>query len=158
MPSVYPVKIKGFENKKVEMESSGFFSPAKILVNGVKAEPGSKNNEVILRKDDGTKVSVFIQNAFFDTIPRLIVNGETISVSPPLKWYQYVFCGLTLFLIFYGGAIGAVLCMIGFLINIRTMRNSWRTPWKYLAILATHLIVFVIYIAISLLITVMTTA
>jgi hypothetical protein len=157
MPSLYPVKIKGLENKKIVLESSGFFSPVKILVNGVKAEPGSKNNEVILRKDDGTKVSVFIQNAFFDTVPRLIVNGETLIVTPPLKWYQYVFCGLTLFLIFYGGAIGAVLCMIGFLINIRTMRNSWRTPWKYLVILGTHLIVFVVYIAISLLITVMTT-
>jgi len=157
MPSLYPVKIKGFENKKIELESSGLFSPVKILVNGVKAEPGSKNNEVILRKDDGSKVSVFIQNAFFDTVPRLIVNGETLVVTPPLKWYQYVFCGLTLFLIFYGGAIGAVLCMIGFIINIRTMRNSWRTPWKYLAILGTHLIVFIVYIAISLLITVMTT-
>jgi len=157
MPSLFPVKIKGFENKRIELESSGFFSPARLLVNGVKAESGIKNNEVILRKEDGTKVSVYIQNAFFDTIPRLVVNGETISVAPPLKWHQYVLCGLTLFLIFYGGAIGAVLCMIGFLINIRTMRNNWKITWKYLMILATHFMVFVIYIAISLLITVMTT-
>lgn len=158
MASRYPIKIKGFENKKIELVSSGFFSPAQLLVNGEKAESGSKKNEVIFRKEDGTKQSVFFQNAFFDTIPRLIINGETVNVVPPLKWYQYVFCGLTLFLIFYGGAIGAVLCMIGFLLNIRIMRNDWKILWRYLAILGNNIAVFVIYIAISILITVMTTA
>ena len=157
MAARYPIRIDGFENQKVELVSSGFFSPAKITVNGVKAEPGMKRNEILLRKPDGSKVSVFFQNAFFDTIPRLIVNGKSIQVVPPLKWYQYIFCGLTLILIFIGGAIGSILSMVGFLINIRTMRVGWRPLWRYLAILATHIIVMAVYLAISVLITVLTT-
>ena len=157
MAARYPIKIDGFENQKVELESSGFFSPAKITVNGVKAEPGIKRNEILLRRPDGSTVSVFFQNAFFDTIPRLIVNGKTIQIAPPLKWYQYTFCGLTLFLILFGGAIGSILSMIGFLINIRTMRVKWKPLWRYLAILATHMIVLAAYLAVSVLITVLTT-
>ncbi|PKN83949.1 MAG: hypothetical protein CVU46_15555 [Chloroflexi bacterium HGW-Chloroflexi-8] len=157
MATRYPIKIDGFENQKVELESSGFFSPAKITINGVKAEPGIKRNEMLLRKPDGSTVSVFFQNAFFDTIPRLIVNGKTIQIAPPLKWYQYTFCGLTLFLILFGGAIGSIFSMIGFLINIRTMRVKWKPLWRYLAILATHMIVLAAYLAVSVLITVLTT-
>ncbi|MHB8133760.1 MAG: hypothetical protein ACYDH1_05995 [Anaerolineaceae bacterium] len=157
MAARYPIKIDGFENQKVELESSGFFSPAKITINGVKAEPGIKRNEMLLRRPDGSTVSVFFQNAFFDTIPRLIVNGKTIQIAPPLKWYQYTFCGLTLFLILFGGAIGSIFSMIGFLINIRTMRVKWKPLWRYLAILATHMIVLAAYLAVSVLITVLTT-
>lgn len=152
----YPVQIKGFENQKIELESSGFFSPARLLVNGVRAESGQKNNEVIIRKSNGSKTSVFFQNAFFDTIPRLIVNGEIIRIVPPVRWYQYVYCGLTLFLIFYGGAIGAIISMIGFLMNIRTLRSQKKVWLKYLLILGVHLAVLILYIALSLLIQVMT--
>jgi len=157
MAARYPIRIDGFENQKVELEASGFFSPAKITINGVKAEPGNKRNELLLRKPNGSTVSVFFQNAFFDTIPRLLINGKTIQVVPSLKWYQYVFCGLTLILIFIGGAIGSILSMIGFLINIRTMRVAWKPLWRVLAILFTHIVVMAVYIAVSVLVTVLTT-
>jgi hypothetical protein len=158
MSARYPFKINGFENQSLELQASGFFSSAKILVNGVQAEPGVKKNEVLLRKQDGTTVSVFIQNAFFDIVPRLVVQGETIQVVAPLKWYQYVWCGLTLVLIIYGGAVGSVVSMVGFLLNIRIMRNTWGLPLKYLAVLLSHVVVLVVYTALALLVTVMTGA
>ncbi len=156
MATRYPVQIRGFENQKIELESAGLFSPSKLLINGIRAETGQKNNEAIIRKSDGSKTSVFFQNAFFDTIPRLVVNGEIIRIVPPLQWYQYVYCGLTLFLIFFGGAIGAVISMIGFLMNIRTMRSQNKVWLKYLIILGTHVAVMILYVAISLFIQVMT--
>ena len=156
MPTRYPVSIPGFENQKIELESSGFFSPSKILVDGEKALPGDKNNEVVIQNRYGKKTKIFFQNAFFDTVPRLLVDGKIIKVVPSLKWYQYVWSGLTLFLVFFGGALGAIISMIAFLLSIRTMRTNWRTANKYLVILGIHAITMVVYVAISLLITVMT--
>ena len=156
MPTRYPVSIPGFENQKIELESSGFFSPSKILVDGEKAPPGEKNNEVVIQNRNGKKSKIFFQNAFFDTVPRLLVDGKIIKVVPPLKWYQYVWSGLTLFLVLFGGALGAIISMIAFLFSIRTMRTNWRTANKYLVILGIHALTMVVYVAISLLITVMT--
>ena len=85
MPTRYPVSIPGFENQEIELESSGFFSPSKILVDGEKALPGEKNNEVVIQNRYGKKTKIFFQNAFFDTVPRLLVDGKIIKVVPPLK-------------------------------------------------------------------------
>jgi hypothetical protein len=156
MPNRYPVTISGFENQKIELESSGFFSPSKLFVDGKKAEPGNKKNELIIQQRNGRKVSVFFQNAFFDTVPRLMVDGKTIIVVPSLKWYQYVVSGLTLFLVFFGGALGAILGMIAFLMSIRILRSHLKNIQKYCLIFAIHAITMAIYIALSLLITVMT--
>lgn len=156
MPTRYPVKIPGFETQKIELESSGFFSPSKLLIDGKKAEPGMKKNEVIIQRRNGKKVSVYFQSAFFDTVPRLIVDGKKIIVVPPLKWYQYVLSGLTLFLIFFGGALGAIFSMIAFLMSIRIFRNKLKVIYKYLIVLSIHALTIFIYMALSLLITVMT--
>ncbi len=156
MATRYPVTIPGFENETIDLESSGFFRPARLFVNGKKADAGKKNNEVILRKSDGSTTSVFFQNAFFDTVPRLLVSGKTIQVASPLTWYQYIYSGLLLFLIFVGGVVGAVLGMVAFILNIRIMRGKLSTPLKYLSILGIHIATFFIYIALSLLVTVMT--
>jgi len=157
MPTRYPVTISGFENQKIELEASGFFSPSKLLVDGKKAEPGPKKNEVIIQRRNGHKSSVYFQNAFFDTVPRLLVDGKTIIVVPPLKWYQYVASGLTLFLVFFGGALGAILGVTAFLMSIRTLRGNLKNIYKYLVILGIQTLIIFFYIALSLLITVMTT-
>lgn len=156
MPTRYPVSIPGFENQKIELESSGFFSPSKILVDGVKAQSGDKNNEVVIQNHKGKKTRIFFQNAFFDTVPRLLVDGQIIRVVPTLKWYQYLWSGLTLFLVLFGGALGAIISMIAFLLSIRTMRTNWRMINKYLVVLTIHALTMGVYVALSLLITVMT--
>ncbi len=152
----YPVRIPGFEHETIELESSGFFSPAKLYIDGKKAEAGKKKNELLLRKSNGSTTSVFIQSAFFDTVPRLLVNGKVIKVVSPLIWYQYIFSGLPLFLIFVGGVVGAVLGMVAFILNIRIMRANLNTPLKYLSILGIVIATFFTYVALSLLVTVMT--
>ena len=50
-------------------------------------------------------------------LPQLIVDGQTIHVAEPLKWYVWVWSGLPIMLIFIGGAIGALAGIIGFSIN-----------------------------------------
>jgi hypothetical protein len=57
-----------------------------------------------------------------------------------------------------GGALGAIFSMIAFLMSIRTMRTNWWDLYKYLAVLGIHALTMVVYISISLLITVMTSA
>lgn len=156
MATRYPVNIPGFESDSIELESSGFFSPARLYINGKLADAGKKRNELILRKRNGANTSVFIQSAFFDTVPLLLVNGKKVQVVPPLAWYQYIYSGLPLFLIFVGGVVGAVLGMVAFIINIRIMRGKFNIPMKYLSILGVHIVTFFVYVALSLLVTVMT--
>lgn len=156
MATRYPVNIPGFERDKIELESAGFFSPVKLYINDALAGTGRKRNELILRKRNGENTSVFIQSAFFDTVPLLLVNGKKIHIVPPLAWHQYIYSGLPLFLIFVGGVVGAVLGMVAFIINIRIMRGNLKIPLKYGSILGVNIVTFFVYVALSLLVTVMT--
>ena len=110
MPTRYPVNIPGCENKKVEVQIAGFVTPVKIFVNDEPALPGKRRNELVLKGKGGKPVSVYVQSAFFDTIPRLRVAGQTIHIAPPLKWYHYVWSGIPLILVLYWWNVGCYPC------------------------------------------------
>ena len=153
MPTRYPVNIPGCENKKVEVQVAGFITPIKIFVNGEQSRPGKKRNELIINGKNGKPVSVFVQSAFFDTVPRLRVGGQTINVAPPLKWHQYVWSGVPLILVLYGGMLGAILALIGFIFNIRLARSNLSPLLRFAAIGGVTILVWAIYFVLAAFIT-----
>ncbi|MAT41304.1 MAG: hypothetical protein CL609_03105 [Anaerolineaceae bacterium] len=153
MPTRYPVDIPGCENKKVEVQVAGFITPIKIFVNDEPARPGKKRNELILKGKNGKPVSVYIQSAFFDTVPRLRVDGKTIYVAPPLKWHQYVWAGVPLILVLYGGMLGAILALLGFIFNIRLARSNLSPLLRFAAIGGITILVWAIYFVMAAFIT-----
>jgi len=149
MISRYPIKIPGFGKQRIELEISGFLGKTRILLNGNPAEKGHRKDEFILYQQDNVRVSAQLQSTFFDVIPKVIVQGEIYDVLPPLTWYQYVFAGLSLILVLFGGGYGGLLGMISFLINIRILRSSYRIGLRFLLILFMNMLAFFIFTLLS---------
>ena len=149
MTSRYPIKIPGFGKQRIELEISGFPGKNRILLNGNPAEKGHRKDEFILYQPDGVRVSAQLQSTFFDAIPKVIVQGESYDILPPLTWYQYVFAGLSLILVLYGGGYGGLLGMISFLINIRLLRSSYPRGLRLLLILFMNMLAFFIFTMLS---------
>lgn len=149
MISRYPIKIPGFGKQRIELEISGFLGKTRILLNGLPAEKSHRKDEFILYQPDGIRVSAQLQNTFFDVIPKVIVRGEAYEILPALIWYQYVFAGLSLILVLFGGGYGGLLGMISFLINIRLFRSSYPLGLRLLLILFMNMLAIFIFTLLS---------
>lgn len=143
----YKIEIEGFEGQNIEIETAGFFSGFKIFVNGVLAPKGNKRGEVILRKNDGSiSIATWKQQMLGLDFPQLAVDGKIIKIVEPLKWYEYIWNGLPILLIFTGGFIGAFFGVIGFSSNIKIFRSTISTPFKFISTALVSGLTVVIYL------------
>jgi len=126
----YPVEIPGFEGQTVEVESGGLFSRAKLFINGRQVPKGPKRREMLLTDSYGSKVIASWRNNFLD-VPNLFIEGKLIRVVPPLKWYEWIWNGLPILLIFLGGAVGGALGAVAVAINISIFRSQQDAILKY---------------------------
>lgn len=116
-----PVKVAGFENQKIEVKPSGFASTAKLFVNGLEAVKGKKRGQMLLRQDDGTEVIAKWKGNFLD-VPKLEVNGQIYHIDKPIKWYQWIWGGWPIMMIFFGGALGGICGAIALSVNLKIYR------------------------------------
>jgi hypothetical protein len=143
----YSVNLEGFEGQAIEVQPAGMFGSAKLFINGNEARPGAKRGEMILTRNDGREVSASWRNNFFD-IPKLVVDGKVVNVVEPLKWYEWVWGGWPIVLLFGGGAIGGFFGALALVFNVKVFRSGQRTLVKYLvsgAISITALILYFIF-------------
>lgn len=127
----YKVNIEGFENQILEVNTS-FWSGPKLLVNGEPARKGSKRGEMVLQGADGKEVIASWKPQFLGLdLPQLIVDGKVVTLAEPLKWYQWVWGGWPIILLFIGGALGAVAGMISVTINAKVFRTEMGEVLKY---------------------------
>lgn len=127
----YPLNLEGFEGQNIEGTVS-FWTGPKLLVNGAPAPKGSKRGEMLLQRNDGRQVTAAWKPQLLGLdIPQLTVDGKTINLVEPLKWYQWVWGGWPLFLLFLGGALGALAGILGFIINTKIFRGNLGSLLKY---------------------------
>ena len=128
----YIAKIEGFENQNIEAKVS-FWSGPKLLVNGEPASKGSKRGEMVLQRNDGKQVTARWKPQFLGLdVPQLLIEGKAINLVEPLKWYQWVWGGWPVLLLFAGGALGAMAGMIAVAINAKVFRAEMSEVLKYL--------------------------
>lgn len=120
----YSVPLQGVEVSQVKVELPGLFSGAKLVVNGMPAPKAAKRGEYIIHRDDGSQMTARLKNKFLDPVPDVVINGETIKIVDPLKWYQWIWAGLPILLIFVGGLLGAGLGLVATSINTRIFRSD----------------------------------
>lgn len=142
------INLKGFEGQSIEVVPPGTFSSAKLLVNGQPAAKGPKRGQLLLHRNDGTEVIASWKPSMmgFD-MPKLVVGDEVVEVVKPLAWYEMVWGGLPILLLFIGGLFGAVAGIIAFSINTKIFRTEMNTAVKYLlsgAISAGAVIIYLI--------------
>ena len=128
----YIAKIEGFEYQNIEAKVS-FWSGPKLLVNGEPAPKGSKRGEMVLQRNDGKQVTARWKPQFLGLdVPQLVVGEKAIRLVEPLKWYQWIWGGWPVLLLFAGGALGAMAGMIAVAINARVFRAEMNDVLKYL--------------------------
>jgi len=127
----YKVSIEGFEGQDIEVKTS-FWSGPKLVVNGVPAPEGNKRGEMLLQRNDGRQIIARWKPQFIGLdVPQLIVDEKVINLAEPLKWYQWIWGGLPIALVFIGGALGAIAGIIGFTINTKVFRIEMNSVLKY---------------------------
>lgn len=149
----YTVNVQGFEGQKLEVQSPSFFAGYRLLVNGEPAPKGPKRNQMFLRRNDGKEVlATWKPQVLGFDVPQLVVDGTSISLVPPLKWYEWVWAGLPILLVFAGGALGAVIGFIAFSVNCKIFRAPLGLILKFLFSGAISIVAVVVYALIVLLI------
>ena len=141
----YTAKIEGFESQNVEAQVS-FWSAPKLLVNGAIAQKGSKRGQMLLQRDDGKQVIASWKPQFLGLdVPQLIVDGKTINLAAPLKWYQWIWGGWPVLLLAIGGALGAITGVIAVAINTKIFRAEMNKALKYIVSGAVSFLAVVAY-------------
>lgn len=127
----YRPTIEGFEGQDIEVTTSIWTGP-KLLVNGEAARKGSKRGQMLLKRNDGREVVVtWKQQLLGLDAPQLVVDGKSTKLVEPLKWYELVWSGLPILLLFVGGAIGGIAGVIGFTVNTKVFRANLQPILKY---------------------------
>lgn len=149
----YSVPVEGFAENQVVIETPGVFSGAKLLLNGQPAPKGEKRGQFVLRRDDGTEVTAKFKGMFLDSIPQVVIDdNEVIKVVEPLKWYQWLWAGLPILLIFMGGFIGAIFGVIATSFSARVYRSDMVPAAQYLVVGFITVVAVVLYFIIALII------
>lgn len=142
----YPVQLDGFEGQTIEIQPGGLFSGPRILVNRQPAPKGQGRRELILRRNDGNNVIATLRPRLFGLdVPQLIVEGKTIHVVEPLKWYEWAWSALPMILLFLGGALGAIAGVLGLTTNAKIFRSSMNGLAKFALTAAVSLLVGAAY-------------
>ncbi len=149
----YSVPVEGFTDDQIILETAGFFSGPKLLLNGEPAQRGEKRGQYVLPRDDGSEITLKLKNVFFDPVPQIVTNeDQVIKVIEPLKWYQWVWSSLPILLVFMGGAIGAIFGLIAASISIRVFRSQMNTAVQYIVVAVISIIAVIAYVILAMLI------
>ena len=144
-------RIKG---QRIVLRTAGFFSGAKLFLNGNAIK--GKRGKYVLRDGQGKEFTVKVKANIFDPIPKLDIDGEQIQLARPLAWYENLWMGLPIILIFIGGALGALVGVSATYSSSRIFRSDRKTPAKYLLTglisVASVIVFFAIAVVIQLLV------
>ena len=123
------IEHPGFKSQRLAVETAGWFSGPKLLVNGSVVE--KRKGRYAVPSDSGVEVSVELKYNFLDPIPKVKIGDEPLELAPPLQWYEYAWIGIPVLLIFMGGAIGGFVGALGVCTSCRVFRGNHTVPAKY---------------------------
>lgn len=154
-----PFVLKGFEGKDLQLRVRFLGRPRLVVDEKVIRKV---NKRFPIKNHEGHIVSVGVRRRFLDPVPNLDVGGQSISILPPYRWYEYLWLFLPLGLLLVGWLeaqlFGAVLALFWWLVVMyfnpkvfRFVRGKWE---RYVAtgaiLLVSVLALFVSIIAIPL--------
>ena len=64
-------------------------------------------------------------------MPKVILGNETIVLARPLVWYEYLWIGLPILLVFVGGFIAGAVGAMATYTSVRIFRSDWSALAKY---------------------------
>ncbi|HJZ49831.1 MAG TPA: hypothetical protein VKE41_21790 [Roseiflexaceae bacterium] len=145
----HSVNVEGFEGRQLVVESAGFFSGPRLMLDGKPASKGPKRGQLLLRRNDGVDVIAQLRGLFVDPIPQVTVDGKTIKIAEPLPWYVWVWSGLPIVLLFMGGALGGGLGAVAMMINGRIFRSDMHGALKFAITGAISLVTALVFFTLA---------
>lgn len=147
MQTEIPVQAKGFEGRRLAVQTAGMFSGPKLLIDGAPAK--QEKGHYLLRDNAGNRVQGKLIYNYIDPIPKVEIAGNVVQLARPLKWYEYVWMGFPILLLFHGGALGAMCGVWAVLSNVRIFRGDRSPVAKYLITGAISIVAVVGYIVLA---------
>jgi hypothetical protein len=145
------IHVEGFEGRQLIVESAGFLSGPRLLLDGQPASKGPKRGQLLLRRNDGSDVIAQLRGVFVDPIPQVTIDGKTIKIAEPLPWYVWLWSGLPILLLFIGGALGGGLGAAAMMINGRIFRTDMHSALKFAITGAISLVTTLIFFTLAIL-------
>ena len=143
------VHAEGFEGRQLMVESAGFFSSPRLLLDGQPAAKGPKRGQLLLRRNDGSDVIAQLRGVFVDPIPQVKIDGKSIKIAEPLPWYVWAWSGLPLVLLFLGGALGGGLGAVAMTINGRIFSTDMHSALKFAISGAISLVTILVFFTLA---------
>ncbi len=137
------LKLSGFEGQNVEFKGKGVFGTPTLYINGQPQKPVRRRYE--LRDTQGRLIEVKVKPSYFDIYPKLEVDGKVYATARPFTWYEYIWIGLPLSMIAFGGAIGGGLGGAASYINVYLFRSRLNGVLKYLFAALVSLVSFILW-------------
>jgi hypothetical protein len=149
----YELKLQGFEGQRIEVRSPGIFSGYKLLVNDEKVPKGPKRGQLLLRRNDGIEIIASLKPKILGLdVPQLLIDGKTYNLVEPLLWYELMWSGLPIFLVFTGGALGGALGALAFSVNARVFRAPLNPIVKFATTTGVSFLAVMVFLIIALMI------
>jgi len=149
-----PFEHDSFKNQNLSVKQAGWFSGAKLLINGIAAK--KSKGKFVVRADTGEEMHIQLKSNLIDPIPKVVIGDQKMLLAKPLKWYEYIWMGLPIGLAFIGGAIGAFVGASACYSSARIFRGERSIFSKYaltgLISVTAVIIFFILAIVVQLLI------
>lgn len=148
----YKLEIEGFEGQEIEVVPPGFFSSAKLIVNGQPAQRHGMTGTMVLIRNDTTAVEAkWVPAGLGLDTPLLSVDGQIIAFSEPLKWYSWAWAGwVVVVLVIAGNVLGMLVGLIALLFNVQILRIGLPRWARYALVGVISILALVAYRAIAL--------
>lgn len=118
-----------FQGRALAIRTAGLFKSARLLVDQV--EVVGKRSKFSVHDNQGrTRVFKLKMNGL-DPVPKVEIDGTTIILARSLAWYEYLWMGLPIVLVFVGGGLGALFGVFAIYASSRIFRSERRTGIKY---------------------------
>lgn len=118
-----------FKLHRLVVETAGFFRGPRLLVNG---NPATRSKgRYTVNSDSGQGVVVELKHNVLDPIPKVKIGDQPIELARPLTWYEYLWMGIPIVLVFAGGGLGALVGILAMYASARVFRGTRSGPAKY---------------------------
>lgn len=118
----YPLTVPGMEGHVIEVTMARLGRPPSLLIDGLSAPPGQEKGEYLIFRPDGTLTTVKLTGHLLDIVPKVSINGQSLMLTEPLQWYEWLLIALPLALVFLGlpGILFGTAAAIGNLLIFRS--------------------------------------
>ena len=125
----YQVEHSDFQGRGLAVRTGGFFGGARLVLDGALVE--GKRAKYTVRDNEGRPRVIKLKGNGLDPIPKLDVDGDIISLTRSLAWYEYAWMGMPIILVFSGGALGALFGLLATYSSARIFRSDRGTGSKF---------------------------